>query len=1064
VRVALLGPLLVEHDGAPVLIGGQRLRAVFIRLALEPGRWVSASTLAGALWDGKESPADPLNALQSLVSRLRRLLPDPQLLESSGSGYRLAIEAADVDASCFETLAAQGRSLLAAGQPQLAAKALDAAHALWHGPPLADLDGASFTQPYVSHLEQLHHAAEEARFEAALQLGRHAEIVPELESIVAAEPLRERAAAQLIRALAAAGRQADALAAYDRTRSVLVEELGLDPSPELAAAHQAVLVGSASNGHAPPAKVPRNNLPTALTSFVGRESELDRIGQLLASHRLVTLTGPGGAGKTRLSIAAGQLASDAANGVWLVELAPVSDPDELAAATLDAISGRESNLLDISLTTARDALSRLVDLLADRRVLLLLDNCEHVIEGAAKLADDLLAHCPQLRILATSREPLAIIGEAICPVLPLGMPRDGMTAEQALEFASVRLFADRAAAVSPGFTVDQDTVVPVIEICRRLDGLPLAIELAAARLRTLPVEVVAARLIDRFRLLTGGSRTAVARHQTLRSVVAWSWELLTAQERSLAESLAVFHGGVTVDSATAVSDVGYDDTLELLVTLADKSILQPVSGQQLRWRMLETLREYGAEQLAAQGRTEAVRREHAEYFCALAEHAEPLLRGPQQLPNVKLLSSERDNLTAGLRYSIDSGDVVTAVRYGAAMAWYWHLVGGEVEAAGWLRQIVELPGAAAEPGYPVCVVGFTFTAVGGGTQPADAAKRRARELAEQLLSEAELTGHPMLVLLEVGIAMLNEDHPAAKAAIERQLDHPDPWARAAMQLISGLIAENAGDLDGLRLAAKGSLAGFRAAGDSWGMAMSLALSAGVAVMDGKLPAALEQFAEAIEHLEDLGSADDIAYLLIRQSQALERSGDRTGSRAALRRSHDLADQRGSASILAMTEFAMSQQLEDFDTPEQVRAFLQAAVDRAERAPNMAPQAMASMYCMLSGIEREAGDLDVAHGYAQKAWHLALTANDMPVVAFSGLTLARLVFAQGDPETAARLLGASDSVRGAPDLSDPDAQALIAAARKVVGDRADIALAEGRALSRPGAIALLEQQLAPDNAR
>ena len=374
----------------------------------------------------------------------------------------------------------------------------------------------------------------------------------------------------------------------------------------------------------------------------------------MASSRLVTLTGPGGAGKTRLAIAAAKAATDVPAGVWMVELAPVNDPGDLPAAVLGALSARETNLLDAMSATERDALGRLVDLLSGRRLLLLLDNCEHLVEAAARLADHLLTHCPQLRILATSREPLSIFGEAICPVLPLGMPGYGLTAERALEFASVRLFADRADAVRPGFAVDAETVAAVVEICRRLDGLPLAIELAAARLRTLPIDVVAARLADRFRLLTGGSRTAVARHQTLRSVVAWSWELLTADERRLAESLAVFHGGLTVESAMAVSDAGYDDTLELLVALADKSILQPVSGKALRWRMLETLREYGAEQLAAQGRTDEVRAAHAGYFCALAEEAEPRLRAPEQMAYVHALGAERENLNAALRFTIDS--------------------------------------------------------------------------------------------------------------------------------------------------------------------------------------------------------------------------------------------------------------------------------------------------------------------------------------------------------------------------------------------------------------------------
>jgi predicted ATPase/DNA-binding SARP family transcriptional activator len=1066
VRVAILGPLVVEHDGAPVLIGGQRLRALFIRLALEPGRWVGAAALAGALWDGEQAPAVPLNALQSLVSRLRRLLPDPGILESSASGYRLCVNPGDVDASRFEALVTEGRRALAAGRSADAGRAFDEAHALWHGPALADLDGSSFTQPFVIHLEQLRRAADEDRYEAALQLGRHSEIVPELESLVAAEPLRERAAAQLIRALSAAGRQADALSAYDRTRTALVEELGLDPSPELAAAHQAVLVGAPPRDTAGAPKAPRNNLPTALTSFVGRDSELDQIGQLLGSHRLVTLTGPGGAGKTRLAIAAAQRATDAPSGIWLVELAPVSDPDEIAAATLGALSAREMNLLDTSTantsrpTTSRDALSRLVDLLGERHVLLVLDNCEHLVGGAAQLADEVLGHCPHLRILATSREPLAIFGEAICPVLPLGMPRIGMSAAETLTFASVRLFADRAAAVSPGFIVDEKSVAAVIEICRRLDGLPLAIELAAARLRTLPVAVVAERLIDRFRLLTGGSRTAVARHQTLRSVVSWSWELLTTEERALAESLAVFHGGVTVESATAVSGSGYDDTMELLVALADKSILQPVSGQALRWRMLETLREYGAEQLAAQGRTDEVRRAHAEFFCALAERCEPELRTPRQLENVKLLGADRDNLNAGMRYSIDSGDVTTAVRYGAGLAWYWHLVGAEVEASGWLGQIVELLGAKQEPGYAICLAGWAFTLAGLDGNRSHAVKQRALELLEELLPDAKLDAHPLLVLLEVGVAMLQDDHSAASAAINRQLNHPDPWSRAAMQMISGLIAENSGDLEGLRRASADALAGFRAAGDRWGVSMSLAMSAGAAVTDGELATALEQYAEAVELLEDLGSTDDVAYLLMRQSQALERSGDRPAAHAALQRAYELAEQGGSASILAMAEFAVSLELGSGDEPEKAREFLISALQRAENVAHMAPQATASMYCALSRIQRQAGELEAARESAASAWQVAKTSHDMPVVAFSGTTLAAIVLAGGEPETAARLLGAADSVRGTPDRSDPEALALITEAREAIGDAADAARSAGQALSREAALELLEQHLSP----
>ncbi|HEX4016404.1 MAG TPA: BTAD domain-containing putative transcriptional regulator [Frankiaceae bacterium] len=1058
-HVALLGPLVVDHDGQPVVIGGTRLRALFLRLALEPGRWLSAATLVDDLWSGDEgtgAPADPLNALQSLVSRLRRLLPVPSVLESSASGYRLAVSADEVDATRFETLVGQGRTALRKGDALTAASLLEQAGALWRGVPLADLDGAAFTQPYVSHLEQLHLAARDDCREAVLQLGRGSELVPELEALVGADPLRERSAAQLVRALAAAGRQADALAAYDRTRTSLVEELGLDPSAELAAARQSVLTG------APPPAAPehsRSNLPTAITSFVGREEELDRLQHLMSTSRLVTLTGPGGAGKTRLAIAAARAASDVPAGVWLVELAPVNDPDDLPAAVFGALSARETNLLDRVPSSDGDALGRLVDLLSGRRLLLVLDNCEHLVEAAARVADQLLTHCPQLRILATSREPLSIFGEAICPVLPLAMPAVGIAAGRALDFASVRLFADRADAVRPGFAVDAETVEPVVEICRRLDGLPLAIELAAARLRTLPVEVVAARLADRFRLLTGGSRTAVARHQTLRSVVAWSWELLTEDERRLAESLAVFHGGMTVESAMAVSGATYDDTLELLVALADKSILQPVGGNALRWRMLETLREYGTEQLTAQGRTDEVRAAHAGYFCTLAENAEPRLRAPEQMTYVHRLSAERENLNAALRFTIDTPDVVTAVRLGAALAWYWHLVGGDAEARAWLGQIIDLPGATQHPGSALALVGWSFSLIGSAADPAEHHERAERLLAAFRATPVE-GQHPLVAMLEPGLALILGDDRTAMAAIERQMNHPDPWARAALQLVRGLIAENSGDMAGVRESSALALDGFRQAGDRWGIAMALSTSAGVAVLDGDLDSAVEQYAEAVQLLEELGSVDDVSYLLLRSAMALDRHGRHEQARVELYRAREMALDRGAFSILLMTDFAIAQQLAQDGDVIGGRDFTLEAIERAKTVQNVAPQALASMYCALADLEQILESVEEAFEHVATAWELALGSHDMPVVALAGVKLAELVLASGQPAVALRLLGATDSIRGAPDLSDPRAAKLISAAQEAGGldaEAAEIEVATGRSLPPADAITLVQSR-------
>ena len=398
------------------------------------------------------------------------------------------------------------------------------------------------------------------------------------------------------RALAATGRQADALAAYEALRARLAGELGIDPGSEARAVHLEVLRGEIAAAPAPAGRV-RTNLRAQLTSFVGRTDEVARVGKALQAYRLITLVGPGGAGKTRLAaeVAAAVRDSapdDAADGIWLAELAPVTDAADVPQAVLGAIGLRESRLLPdgTQRITSRDGRTRLLEGLADARALLVLDNCEHLIDACAHLADALLAHSPQLRIVATSREPLGITGESLFVVPPLD------------EDPAVRLFADRAAAVRPDFSLDSESRPLVIDIVRRLDGLPLAIELAAARLRTLPLAEISRRLTDRFRLLTGGSRTALPRHRTLRAVVEWSWELLTPAERLLAERFSVFPAGATPAAVAAVcagrgcagAELTVGEADELLSSLVDKSLLQPlVDGTRLR--MLETIREYGAE-------------------------------------------------------------------------------------------------------------------------------------------------------------------------------------------------------------------------------------------------------------------------------------------------------------------------------------------------------------------------------------------------------------------------------------------------------------------------------------
>ncbi|GFJ78271.1 BTAD domain-containing putative transcriptional regulator [Phytohabitans houttuyneae] len=684
-QIALLGPLEVRADsGASLEVGGARLRSLLIRLALDPGRVVTTSALIDSLWE-EEPPAGASNALQAVISRLRRALPEGAI-ESTPAGYRLAVPPEAVDACRFERDVAAGRARLRT-DPAGAAVTLAAALALWRGPALADVADAAFARAPAARLNELRLAAIEDRVDAALALGDGGGFVPELESLALAHPLRERLAGQLIRALRGAGRPAEALAAYDRLRSSLAESLGTDPSPELAALHLTLL----KDTDAPPAPLPTTNLPATLTSFVGRDDDVTKVTKVIAESRLTTLIGPGGAGKTRLAMESGRAMLDQApDGVWLVEFAPLTDGAELASIVLSTLGLREYPLVSGRGQMPQesvDALTRLQGALGDRRALLILDNCEHLVAAAAPLAESLLVRCPHLRVLATSREPLGITGEALFPVEPLALPPDGVAAADALAYPAVRLFADRAAAVRPRLTVTD----AVVEICRALDGMPLAIELAAARLRALTPEQVAVRLTDRFRLLNAGSRTALPRHQTLRGVIDWSWELLDDAERALWCRLAVFSGSA---SLPAIEEVCGGEALDELAALVDKSLV--VADPDGRYRMLETIKAYGLERLGESGLTQATRRAHARYFLRLARSADRHLRSRAQVEWLARLDADHDNVHAAARWAIAAGEARLAVGFAAALGWYWWMGGRRAEGPSWPWR--RWPSLAGSPG------------------------------------------------------------------------------------------------------------------------------------------------------------------------------------------------------------------------------------------------------------------------------------------------------------------------------------------------------------------------------
>ncbi|KIF79672.1 hypothetical protein QR77_05730, partial [Streptomyces sp. 150FB] len=513
-QIGILGPFEVrDDDGGLTDVPGARLRALLIVLALRPGHSVPKASLIDGIW-GERPPADATNALQRLVSRLRKLLPDG-VVEGQPDGYRLRVEPDAVDAVRFERLVVgQARTGDGSRRVRVLREALD----LWRGAAMQDVglqDSAAFDAAVV-RLEGLRLTSTEEWADAEVSLGRGGEMVTKLTDLVAAHPVRERLVAALMRALVAAGRDSEALLVYQRAREALADALGVDPSPELAALHVALLRGELGRGEPGRGDLRRNNLGRGeasrktnlraeLTTFVGRGTDVAAVRDLMSQHRLTTVLGPGGSGKTRLATeTARTLLGDLPDGAWLVELAAIGADGDVAQAALAGLGLRDALLGGPPNAELTD---RLIAAIREREALLILDNCEHVIESAAVFAHRVLGECRRLRILATSREPLGITGEALWLVEPLALPEGDAGPAEIEASPAVQLLRDRAGAVRRDLAVDARTLATMVRVCRTLDGMPLAIELAAARLRTMSVDQLAGRLDDRFRLLTGGSRT-----------------------------------------------------------------------------------------------------------------------------------------------------------------------------------------------------------------------------------------------------------------------------------------------------------------------------------------------------------------------------------------------------------------------------------------------------------------------------------------------------------------------------------------------------------------------------
>jgi predicted ATPase/DNA-binding SARP family transcriptional activator len=1030
----MLGPFEVRtDDGACAGVPGARLRGLLIALALKPGQAVPKGTLVDWIW-GEQPPADATNALQRLVSRLRKALPDG-VIEGQTDGYRLTVNPDEVDAVRFERLVGHARTEEDPRRVRLLREAL----ALWRGPAMQDVglqDSAAFDAA-ITRLEGLRLTAMEDRFDAEVGLGHGAELVTELTDLVAAHPLRERLAAALMRALVAAGRDSEALLVFQRAREALADALGVDPSPELSALHVALLRGELGRRE----ETRKTNLRAELTSFVGKDADVAAVRDLIADHRLTTVIGPGGSGKTRLATeTARTLLGDLPDGAWLVELASIGASGDLARLTLAALGIRDGLLGG---APNAEPMDRLIAALRERETLLILDNCEHVIESAAAFADRALGECRRLRILATSREPLGITGEALWQVEPLALPAEDADLGQIESSQAVQLLRDRAGAVRKDLAIDVRTLSNMARVCRALDGIPLAIELAAARLRTMSLDQLANRLDDRFRLLTGGSRTALPHHRTLRAVVDWSWELLTDAERTVLRRLAVFSSGASLDAAEqvcGVDSVERKEVFELLTALTEKSLLRADPDRTPRYRMLDTIKEYARDRLAEAGESDPVRHAHLEYFTGLAETADPHLRRAEQLEWLATLEAEHDNIAVALRGALAAGEAHGAMRLAAAAGWYWWLGGHKAEGIELITAAASTPGEVSdEIRAMVYALGVTFMTDG----PRD--MNEAEEWIHQAyrFTQRSQRGDPLLGLVAALERMLQAPHEFV-SAWEPLLSDDDPWVRALARLQLGKMRIMFGQ-DGREAEAdlELALAEFRALGERWGISFALTELADRIATRGDFAAACEYLDQAIAVVTEFGAVEDVARIRSRQAQLYWLLGDKESSTAAMAEAQRYAQRVAWPYTLAGLALTKAELARWSGDTEQARR--QLGVAAAILGPEQ-PIIRATTHDLLGYL---ADSLDEARAHRVAAFQAALEAGIAPLIAQVLVGIADLALRGERYEQAARLLAASTGVRGSPDFARPDVARIERALLRCLGEaRFAEATQEGQQASWP----------------
>ncbi len=987
-EVRFFGEFEVLQAGVRVPVRGTKQRALLALLALNRGNPVAADRLIDALWDGQS--ANPANALQAQIGQLRRVL-GPAAILTTEAGYTLAVDPDDMDVVRFEQLVAQGRRLLEEGEVERASTTLADALALCRGEPLGEFAYAGFADAERAHLGELTLVALEADAGADLALGRNGEVIGKLEALCREHPLRERLRELLILALYRDGRQAEALRAYSEIRDRLVDELGIDPGVALRELESRVLAqdptlaltGTVQLRAATAPAVP-GNLRERLSSFVGRQAEVEQVSETVRSSRLVTLVGPGGVGKTRLAVeVAASFREEHRDGVWLIELAGVTETEGVAPAVAGALGAAASSLG--SFHSPGSTVELILRHLAGRSLIVVLDNCEHLIDPAAALAETLVGEVPGLRLIATSREPLGVPGEVLVAV------------EGLVEPAAAELFVDRARAVQPGFYSDGQAGEVIADVCRRLDGLPLAIELAAARLRALPLATLSERLDDRFRLLTGGARTTLPRQQTLRAVVDWSYDLLFEDERRLFARLSVFAGGCELAAAESVCGddlVPEDEILDILSRLVDKSLVTvDVGAATARYSQLQTLRQYARGHLDDSGESDEFQERHARWYLDLGKEGRPGLRGHSGIEWRARLEAELDNFRAALDWFIGSGDAPSALTLVGSVAYLWFLRADFHEGYRWSRDALAVDdpsGSRGLRGYAAAYQAYFGFFVIGPVGALEAFQEAVADLRQALSPDL---GGALLVLAEI-LTRLGE-FEASQAALAEALplviEGEEPWNIATHDMFAARNMAAQGQPEEAESLTRASVELLRTCGDHWMILYGLGMLAGIEESHGDFAAAAAAYEELIIACRTAGMTHFESMWLIRLAALRARLGNDVTAEQLFADSIAIRPQSVNPAALVGRAGA-ARRLGDLAS---CRRWLDEAKTKYEAVGF--PGGSAAVLIGLVWWSLAEGDLMAADEYAEQARHIAAEAADPLVAILAETVVAAVALASSDTE-------------------------------------------------------------------